>query len=862
MNFREATAIVLAAVWVFSAAACSCDEEQNEEDILAALADRLTDALGFEGATTVEGAPPAAHEDDPNYPRVTEFVAPVTLSGGQKFTVSLMSDFARPAEAGGAIVHVEGAGKHLKVKSTLDPEALVMRLLGTLKDDAELVGKSFSINLAIFDGSGAVGNYKTWGLEIAKPEETAPTTEELQEAMEVSGGVRVQGNIPKGTSDTAAPQVIEISVPNRVGVGKEFTVTVSYQNGSDDLRTLLMQVDNSTSYFELRASAPPQTKGDVTFTITFNENKLGAKKGGLAAARRPLAATGAYPAALEDVKISIKVALVDAAGKSGVPKKKELSFTTESGACTGKGCDTTAMDGGVDVGQPDVGVRDAGEDGGVVADAGEDGGVPTDAGGDTGDDGGQVCGEICSPVQIPFSADAIPQATVAIDPGRQTCNLITGYAQPDALVIDQMEPGYFAGSFGPGWIDLVVSDGMLYENYWENIPGNTELYVSMTHAGTGVVVGLTMIVTEQYVSVPGLCFGPGGGLDGGVVTDGGGDTDGGVLPDGGRKFEFAGKTIDGIAVVNDGGWVVGAATVLDGGYSLVGWNVRNNQTWEEPQFSQVFDVYPNPAGDGIVHLTKGGPSTTCIDATGQGSCMTEGLMTVYADFGGGSPADLLLVGSSNMIEIRRAFGNLSQWQGTTARITGTPGMQWRLVAFAPNASTMGGIAVADPNTTMLEMYCNELMIQIPENVWNTTFPVFRLAAAGSFAFAATNEGQYGGSAKNSALLIVDSNNPMAGPQTINAPGGDFWGVAAVPSGMTVRFAAGTKNDGVLLGAVDRSTGEFCSDWVTSPGGAVSDVAFTWDGNDLIFASGDTIEARDLKSEVVVCTPPGGMLLRR
>jgi hypothetical protein len=848
--------LVCAALWALCAAACSCDEDQKEEDILGALADRLTDALGFEGATVVDGDPPAAHEGDPNYPQVTEHLAPPSLSAGQSFTVSLNSDFARPTEAGGAIVHVEGAGKHLKVASTLDPEALVMRLRGTLKDDAELNGKSFSINLAIFNGSGAVGNYKTWGLEIAKPEESAPTTEELQEALEVTGGVRVPGNIPAGTADPAAPQVITISAPNRVGAGKEFAVTVSYQNGSDELETLLMQVDNSTSYFELRASAPPQSKGDVTFAVKFNESKLSTKKGGLAAAKRALLATGAHAAALEDQKISIKVALVDAAGKSGIPKKKELSFTTESGACTGKGCDTTALDGGVDVGQPDTGGPDAAEDGGVV-DAGEDVGVPTDAGGDTGDGGGQTCG-VCTPAQIPFSADGVPQATVSVDPTGQTCGLFTGYTTPDSIVIDQMEPGYFTGSFGPGWINLVVSDGTLAESFWQNIPGNTELYVSMTYAATGVVVGLTMTVTEQYVSVPGICFGPGGGVDGGVITDGG---DGGATPDGGRKFKFIGKTIDGMAVVNDSGWVVGAATVLDGGYSLVGWNVRNDQTWEEPQFAQVFDVFPNPAGDGIVHLTKGGPSTTCIDATGRGSCMTENLMTVYADFGGGSPADLLLVGSSNMIEIRRAFGNLSQWQGATARITGTQGMQWRLVAFAPDASTMGGIVVADPYQMILEMYCNELMIQIPENVWSTTFPVFRLAAAGTFAFAVTNEGQYGGSAKNSALLIVDSNNPMAGPQTISAPGGDMWGVAAVPSGMTVRFAAGTKNDGVLLGAVDRSTGEVCSDWVTSPGGAVSDVAFTWDGNDLVFAAGDTIEARDLTGEVQVCTP-GGMLLRR
>ncbi|MBI5525601.1 MAG: hypothetical protein HY897_04640 [Deltaproteobacteria bacterium] len=328
------------ACWLFIPAACSCDEEQSEEDIAKALANKLTDSLGFEGGTVVEGTPPEDHADNPDYAQVTGVQAPAALAAGQAYAVSLNTNFADPRAVTGAVVYVDKADKFLKIDTALDPEALVLRLAGTFKGDPELVGKSFKVRLALHDADVAVGNYVVWELAIKEAAEVAPTTQELQAAIEVNGaGSPIAGNIPLGSSDISAPQVISIEAPDRVGPDRTFDVTVTYHAGAAAVEAVLFQIDNSTSYVEVPARGEAGMDGNAVLTVKFDPSKLSEKAGRLG---RALRALSYKTSALATSTITLRAALRDEGGRSGTPKTKSLIYTTNSGECSGKGCGGTA----------------------------------------------------------------------------------------------------------------------------------------------------------------------------------------------------------------------------------------------------------------------------------------------------------------------------------------------------------------------------------------------------------------------------------------------------------------------------------------------------------------------------------------
>lgn len=167
-----------------------CSSDGDSEEIAGELADRLTDALAFEGGTVKAGDPPAANEGDEAYPQTTEAATPGKLTKNQSFTVTLHSNFVEVDKVVGAIIHVDGSSKYIEISQ--DPEnlagaraddTLIMNLLGELLDDAELFGESFDIMVALLDTDGNVGNYWPWGLEVEEggsetdgDEETAPVT--------------------------------------------------------------------------------------------------------------------------------------------------------------------------------------------------------------------------------------------------------------------------------------------------------------------------------------------------------------------------------------------------------------------------------------------------------------------------------------------------------------------------------------------------------------------------------------------------------------------------------------------------------------------------------------------------------------
>ncbi|MBI5528766.1 MAG: hypothetical protein HY897_20745 [Deltaproteobacteria bacterium] len=553
-NVFDIAAVACVVCWLFVPAGCSCDDEQSEEDIARALANRLTESLGFKGGTVVEGPPPEEHRDDMDYAQVTKIQAPGALAAGQEYTVSLDTDFSNPRDVTGAVVYVEKADRHLKVKPLfgLDPEAMVMRLVGTFEGDPELVGKSFSVKIAMHDAETAVGNYVAWELAVRDAADVAPTTQELANAMEVSDlSLRTPGNIPRGTADPSEPQVLSIETPDRVGPGRAFEVTVRYRVGAAPLFMLYFQVDNSIQYVGVGVDGEPGTEGVAVLTVSFSPSKLSNNTGGLSRALNALSSASSAP---NTSTIAFNVGFDDAAQKHGTLKTKSLTYTTEERACEGKGCatakecrcgdpgvtldprcegpDATECSGLASVycGQDPQGdcERDfdshlfpdgyvamgtgcsiqincglgGGRDGGSNSDAA----APRDTGdadagrekdGGAGDAGAPDSGALdcfsCEPPSTPFTPSPQGYAFVAVQLSPPGCTLYGEEGDgAEAVMFEFFIPNRFQASVGPGWTIESASEGVVApdKTSWENIPSETWLEMTLRNDVARVEISL------------------------------------------------------------------------------------------------------------------------------------------------------------------------------------------------------------------------------------------------------------------------------------------------------------------------------------------------------------------------------------
>jgi hypothetical protein len=169
----------VAACAVFSTGSV-CDSGQTQEEIDAALADKLIDAIWFEGGTarqqssTTTSPQLVAHEADTAYPQVSNVTMDPNLGTARDFQVELATDFGTPDNVTGAVAYFERASKYQRVTEPLDA-GKVMHLIGHLREggailvnDAELVGKSFDMKFALTDKDGNIGNIFTKTITVLR----------------------------------------------------------------------------------------------------------------------------------------------------------------------------------------------------------------------------------------------------------------------------------------------------------------------------------------------------------------------------------------------------------------------------------------------------------------------------------------------------------------------------------------------------------------------------------------------------------------------------------------------------------------------------------------------------------------------
>jgi hypothetical protein len=379
-------------------AAFSCGS-QNSGDVSKDLADKLTDSMDFQNGTKKAGTKPLEHAGDTAYPQVTNVLVE---QGGSlyetTFTWRVEYTYGGPVtEITGAIVHVASAYAYFDVKQTLTEQGQLAVLTGTFKAASDsIIGKSFTIEVALYNASGA-GNYYT-NLTITPQKGTSATVDPIaaMNAFSFGSGSSTEsfgGNLPAGEKDSiAAPQISgQIGMPAQVRSGELFDATIPYEYSGGQPSALLFQVKGAGAYLKVPLKAGQIANGKVTVPMVFDS---GAK-----AVAAALVIHGENGSAIRGLVTTLNLvfALSNDKGKSGLPVEKNLEINDDSPLDGGFDAGTDAgQDAGSDAGKDggfDAGV-DSGVDGGITPDASMDAGIDAsaDAGTDAGVDGGQDAG--------------------------------------------------------------------------------------------------------------------------------------------------------------------------------------------------------------------------------------------------------------------------------------------------------------------------------------------------------------------------------------------------------------------------------------------------------------------------------------
>jgi len=238
-------ALLGALVWL-----CACDSGNTDAgDLADALADRLTDALDFDDRTVINNPMPAG--SDISEAPVIDGVSVGTLRLGAPMGFSITSSFEQPESVETALVAVEGSKRHIEVPGGL-AEA-VFALSGTLLNDPELAGKSFTLRFALRTLDGVVGMPVTLEVQIL---DMAPQQTDLASAfvaVTASGETYHDSGKPSGSGGGEAPQIVTLTGPAMLSRGQAFEIDVQ-TNFSGDVQTAIVSTPNNNAYKEVPVS--------------------------------------------------------------------------------------------------------------------------------------------------------------------------------------------------------------------------------------------------------------------------------------------------------------------------------------------------------------------------------------------------------------------------------------------------------------------------------------------------------------------------------------------------------------------------------------------------------------------------------
>ena len=258
--------LILCLLALFMLVLSSCSKESDAEDIAEALADRLTDALDFEGGKVKEGDPPEG-QSGTDAPQI-ERAAGDDLRLGAPYAFALESGFTQPENVDKAIVHVKDATKYIVVSGILASD--LMELVGRLKDDAELSGEKFELNFALQTSDGITGQYKTLDVEVLDESAQDIETGDELAMLSVDGATPHSSGRPEANPGTDYPQITAIDGPATLGPGDAYTLELS-TDYTGPVSAAILSTPNNASYMEIPASLD---EGKVTITGKLSHSSL------------------------------------------------------------------------------------------------------------------------------------------------------------------------------------------------------------------------------------------------------------------------------------------------------------------------------------------------------------------------------------------------------------------------------------------------------------------------------------------------------------------------------------------------------------------------------------------------------------
>ena len=267
--------ILLAVVLAVVALAVGCSKKQNAGDITAAMANKVTDSMGFDNGQKVTGDKPAGSADS-GVPQIKTVSGIPVLSNGA-FFLNLESDGAAalPGVVEGAIVHVPNSQYYIKVTQKIPEGGAILAMTGLftwLSDFANL--QPINIDVALFktvDGNLVPGVYKTWAVSFKATNDNPLDKSNLEQAaLEVTGGKTLSGELPAPSGESGArPTVQGISTdPASPPVGMIFRLLINYKGPTEvQVAKVMMQVAGASFYTEYDLPEP-STGGTISVSST------------------------------------------------------------------------------------------------------------------------------------------------------------------------------------------------------------------------------------------------------------------------------------------------------------------------------------------------------------------------------------------------------------------------------------------------------------------------------------------------------------------------------------------------------------------------------------------------------------------
>ncbi len=269
---REGFLFVVVLLVLLGMSGYGCQKGSDSEKIAQELADKLSDAFDFENSTDETGTPPEG-SDASDVAQISHMNAPSNLQLGEVFTVDLATDFQDPSVVVGAIVYVHDSQNHIKIWG--HPINGQLQLAGLLRDDKDLLGKDFVIDVAFLMVDGRVGVYHQWQLHIG--EEPLQTQGYPIEGVEIDGEEWHEGGRPGGSESDSAPQIADIvNPPSSVVVGEEVPIVIRTGDFQGNVVAVLLSTPGNAGYkrtTQIEVS-PAKARYSITFGLRINDPRF------------------------------------------------------------------------------------------------------------------------------------------------------------------------------------------------------------------------------------------------------------------------------------------------------------------------------------------------------------------------------------------------------------------------------------------------------------------------------------------------------------------------------------------------------------------------------------------------------------